>query len=737
MRQRTTARLAWGVLVLSVALYGAGVTLLALNAGAPARVTYGTRYSVAFTGLAYLVFPAVGALVLSRRASNPVGWLMLVMGPVFGTQTLAGEWAIYALLTNPGFRGGVVASWVAGWVWVPSFATAATFLLLLFPDGSLPSPRWRPVGWITGIVIGLAAVGFAFAPGQLEEAPVPLQNPYGVGRPAAELFQAMFLLAPILFLVSATSLVVRYRRSGTEQREQLKWLAFAAAVVALGFLLVFLLSLPRIMSDFEQDLPTWMAIVQDVVTLSVAGIPVAIGFAILKYRLYDIDVVINKTVVFALLAGFFTAVYVAIVVGIGALVGARAGPFLTVVAAVVIAVAFNPVRERARHLANRLVYGKRATPYEVLSEFSERMAGIDSMDDILPRTARILAEGTGAERAEVWLRVGAEIRLAAAWAAGRTTAPRGAEEFPLVDGESPELPGMTRSVGVRHQGEVLGAVAVMKPAGEPLTPTEDKLVSDLAAQAGLVLRNARLTAELQARLEELSVQAEELRASRQRLVGAQNEERRRLERNLHDGAQQEIVALAVKQRLIGALLERDPAKVRELLAELQAETQDALETLRELARGIYPPLLADKGLADALRAQAKRAPVPVAVETDAIGRYSQELEAAVYFCCLEAPQNVAKYAQASWVEIRLGRADDALTFTVRDDGVGFDAATVARGAGLTNMADRVSALGGTLAVESAPGLGTTVTGLIPVEVPSGEPGNPVAVESLANEVGRH
>jgi signal transduction histidine kinase len=238
------------------------------------------------------------------------------------------------------------------------------------------------------------------------------------------------------------------------------------------------------------------------------------------------------------------------------------------------------------------------------------------------------------------------------------------------------------------------------PANDPMNPSKEKLVRDLASQAGLVLRNVRLI--------------EELRASRRRLVAAQDAERRRLERNIHDGAQQQLVALAVKLRLTEQLVERDPAKAREMLSQLQEQTHDALEDLRDLARGIYPPLLADKGLTAALEAQARKVSVPVVVEADSIGRYGQEIEAAVYFCCLEALQNVAKYASASSVAIGLSDDGRALSFEVRDDGAGFDPSTTRSGTGLQGMADRLEAIGGALSISSEPGAGTTVAGRLPI-----------------------
>jgi signal transduction histidine kinase len=322
---------------------------------------------------------------------------------------------------------------------------------------------------------------------------------------------------------------------------------------------------------------------------------------------------------------------------------------------------------------------------------------------VLPRMADILRASTGADTARVWLRFGDELRPAAAAPSGAPPA----RPIALPDaGELPELPG--RSFPVRHQGELLGAFTVEMPVSEPLSATSERLTEDLATQAGLVLRNVRLTEELKATIDEL-------RASRQRIVTAQDARARKLERDIHDGAQQQLVALSVKVGLTEQLLSRDPEKARAILGELKTDVTDALVTLRDLARGIYPPLLADKGLATALQSHAQRAPVATAVEAEDIGRFSQEIEAAVYFCALEALQNVAKYANARGAFIRLAAPNGDLTFQVRDDGVGFDPDSAGRGTGLQGMADRLEALGGSLEVSSVIGGGTTVSGRIPIQ----------------------
>jgi signal transduction histidine kinase len=642
-----------------------------------------------------LAFSVVGALIASRRPDNPIGWILCGVGLSFALGSFSGEYAAYALFRKPGLPGGHAIAWLGTWIWPPGIILVLTYLLLLFPDGRLPSPRWRPVAWLAAVAVVITVIPVAVTawpvPGRMlasidESAPA--------GSPAS--FEVAYniqivgiLLMFVLGIASAASLVIRLRRATGDERAQLKWFAYA------GVFLVAAVIADSPLFDVGGNVLPGIALVM---------VPAAVGVAMFKYRLYDIDVVINKTVVVAVLAASVTAVYLAIVVGISAVIGTAGQPNvpLSIAATAIVALAFQPLRERARRLADRLVYGERATPYEVLSEFSERMAGSYSTEDVLPRMAHILGEGTGATRTEVWLRIGKDLQLVASW-------PEGPEfeksPIPVPTDELPEFPESDRAVPVRHQSELLGALTLTKPPSEPVTPAEEKLLSDLASQAGLMLRNVRLTAELKSRLVDL-------RASRQRLVAAQDHERRRLERNLHDGAQQQLVALAVKQRLAEGLVRKDPEKAAQILADLQTETTDALENLRDLARGIYPPLLADKGLPAALEGHARKVHLPVKVEADGLGRYPQEVEAAVYFCCLEALQNVIKYADASHVSVNLSTEAGQLTFSVTDDGKGFVPGTEPPGSGLQGMSDRMEALGGMLEVRSEPGTGTTVTGRI-------------------------
>jgi signal transduction histidine kinase len=647
-----------------------------------------TILDVAPVFLALLGFPALGALLASRRRENPIGWMFLAGAVLLGLGVAAGEYVDRSLIMRPGSLPGTVwILWVNSWSWVAGLVLIMGFTPFVFPDGHVASRRWKPVLVAAVAVLVVVLVAQALQPGAFED--YPYRNPMGIesARGVIDAIVAIgFGVLVVLLLLGVVSLFVRMRRAGGEERHQIRWFVYTVAIAAAGVLIGSL--------GVAQGIGAlgfgWV-----LGLIGLALMPIAAAIGIFKYRLYDIDVVINKTVVYGVLAAFVTAVYLGIVVGVGALIGSRANVFLSIVATALSAAAFQPVRQRARHLANRLVYGKRASPYEVLSEFSDRVAGSYAADDVLPPMAQVVGEGTGAKRADVWLRVGAELRREASWPSGD-----GADAIELRGQVVPHIPGADRAYPVEDQGELLGALAISKPPGEPLTPAEDKLLADLASQARLILRNVGLI--------------KELRASRQRLVTAQDEERRRLERNIHDGAQQQLVALAVKIRLARTMTDRDAEKAKELLAQLQGEAQEALENLRDLARGIYPPLLADKGLASALEAQARKVPFPVRVEPNGVGRYPADTEATAYFCVLEALQNAAKYAEASSATVRLSREGGHLVFAVVDDGRGFDTVTTPAGSGLQNMTDRLEAVGGSLRIESEPGRGTTVTGRIPV-----------------------
>ena len=606
-----------------------------------------------------------GAMIGRRRPENPIGLLLSTEAFLIGILGVVDA----AAKADPGSALAAFNADAQGYL-VP-LLLMAPFILLLFPDGKPPSRRWNVVIWLFALSVVTGMIGMGLAPvGLASERSIPWST---TASTLTRIAAVSGLLASILAVVSV---VLRFRRSRGVERAQMRWLAivailgFLGLIVAIGGAIVF----------GDTSLVNAAGFTLFILSLAI-GLPAAIGVSVLRYRLWELDVVVKKTVVALVLTlAFGVPVLALLAIASQVLVWGVPNPVYTLVGGVALGLLVVPIVRVARRLATRITFGERASQYEVLTTFGERVGETYSVVDVLPRMVQVLANATGATSARVLLRVGAELREEAAMG---------------------EPDGQEHVVPVLYEGEDLGAIAASFPASDPIDPPKRQLMENLAAQAGLVLRNVRLI--------------EELRASRTRLVAAQDEQRRKLERDLHDGAQQQLVALTVKLRLAQGLVTKDPTKAESMLSELQTATQTALDDLRDLARGIYPPLLADQGLAVAIAAQARKASVPTTVSSDGVGRYPREVEAAVYFSCLEALNNVAKYAGASSATVSLSQANGTLTFAVTDDGVGFDVAGSSQGTGLQGMADRLDAIGGEVHVRSAPGGGTTVTGTVPAE----------------------
>jgi signal transduction histidine kinase len=694
---RRVARLAWGLATLALLLMvGSGVL----------HVATGTEIDVAIEELVFffvfaIVFAGLGALIASRHPRNAIGWLFLGMAMSVGVGWGTGAYADYWVKSGsgPGLLGRTAAVYTDS-SWIPMVLVPATFLILLFPDGRLLSRRWRPVAWCAGLGIAAALLAEFFSTDPLSSYP-QLSSPFGVhGRLDDVVVAISFPLIAVGIVGSVSSLIVRFRRAPAQERQQIKWLASAGAVAAVvvPMMIAFL---------YEAMNPTVATLI---VMGSVLMLPLAAGVAILKYRLYDIDVVISRTLLVAGLAGFITAAYVGIVVGIGSLLGGGGNPnaVLSVVATTVVAVAFQPMRRWLQRIANRVVFGRRSTPYDVLSGFATRVGAGESSPDSLVHVAELLASGTGADPARVWLRVGPMLRAEAAWPVdAELVDPVAVDVEGDVDAAVSRMPAAELAVPVVERGELLGVLTIAKPRGERVSDVDVDLVHRLAAASGVVLRNLRLDAELAQRLEDLE-------ASRRRLVSAQDDARRRIEAELAGGARAALDL--VRDRLTELVADVDAVaapKTAMLLGQLVDATDGALGTLAGLAAGVYPPRLAADGLVVALTEQAGKAALPVEVHADGVGRYPPEVEAAAYFAVLEALQNVAKYADATSAHVRLTDHDNALSFEVVDDGTGFDPATTIMGSGLQGITDRLDTVGGALTIASSPGAGTTITGHVP------------------------
>jgi signal transduction histidine kinase len=683
MTARFGTRLAWAACVLS-ALFVAGSAALL-----PSHPADGLVPEVLLL-VGALCFSGVGALIATRQPANLIGWLLLLTGLLSSASLAIASYGVVALVIAPGSLPlGIWAAWTFGWlIWL--VLIAIPLVLLLFPDGRPPSRRW----WIVAAVLvasgGLLALLTMLRPGDIvvgPSNPVSLgPNPAGVGilaRPAAVFFKPINGVYLVAVVGAAAAPIWRLRRSRGDERQQLKVLAYVCAWIIGLQILTYATPLSRIRN------------VADILWLLsstglLVGLPAAAAIAILRYRLYDIDLVINKTLVLAGLAFFVTASYVLIVVGVGAMIGnvGQSNLPLSILATAVVAVAFQPVRERAESLANRLVYGRRTDPREVLSRVSEMVADAKSNEQVLGHMLELLVDATGATGAAIYLNVGAERVLIARWPEGNG-----------------DLAG--RELQIKHQGEAIGHLIVVEPS-ESLTAGAERLLSDVAGQAGLLVRNLRLAAELQARVEELA-------ESRLRIVTAQDVERRRLERDIHDGVQQHVVALMTKLQLARNQIRRESQLSGDTIDEAQADAGRLLDELRELASGIHPVVLTDGGVVAAVRFRADRLPIKVVLDADCATRtrrYSEQVEAAGYFIACEALANVLKHAAASRATVSIGSRDGSLTIKVTDDGRGFDPSTTVR-SGLRGLQDRVEALGGRLEVTSSQDAGTTLCATLP------------------------
>ncbi len=708
---RSAARSAWPLWIVTLVVAAVGLALMVWDWSAPVPPGFfGIR---GFAGLFAVCFGGVGVLLTWRGPGHPIGWIFAAAGLVEAVDFAAFEYGLAASAGRPRLPAAGYAGWMQLWLWVPFVALVTVYLFLLFPDGRLPSPRWRSVGWLAGGFTALAMAGLSLNPGSEGPNLPALHNPLGVSSAAAPLDAIIVGLAGLLCCVvlAAWSLFARARRGTETARQQIKWLAYSGCLVAAVLV-------PAVALSLTPGIPARIA--KAALMLAILTVPVAVAVAVLKYRLYDLDIVVRKTVVAALVAGAFTAIYAIVVVAVGAATGRPGSSPLTFAAAALAAVLLQPVRARAGLLADRLVYGRRATPYEVLSEFSGQMAGAYSVEDVLPRMAAMVGEATGAERAEVWMRTGGTEQLAAVWPAQALPAPPGESAaeplvapLPVTPGPSalpltasPEADwaqnGRAHVFAVEHQGERLGSLRVTFAPREPLTTAGARLVQAVAGQAGLMLRNVGLV--------------KDLRASRQRLVAAADQARRDLERDLHDGVQQQIVALMAKLRLARNQLARDPAVAGQTLAEAQAEAQQTLQDLRELARGVHPSVLSDQGILAAVQSLITRLPMGVRLTAGpelAGARYPDQIEGTAYFLVCEALVNVLKHAHASQVQVTLSDDGPRLRVEVTDDGAGFVPAD-AVGSGLTGLTDRIEAVGGRLSIRSRPGAGTRLAGELPL-----------------------
>ncbi|MFZ2014151.1 MAG: sensor histidine kinase [Nocardioides sp.] len=598
-----------------------------------------------------LVLAAVGVLVASRRPQNPIGWLVLGAAVVSSVADLAQGWALR------GWPGADVAETFVNTNTIPQ-AAATVLCCLLFPSGTLMAPAWRAVGAAGVLGAALAVPAFVLAP-EAGGYFVDGDNPYAVD---GSLWWVLYVVAMAVllgsFVVSVVALGLRFHRSVGDERQQMKWLALAAGIAAVVMPTGALL---------------WNAVPAVRIAVAVAAtlMPVAMGAGILRYRLYDIDVAISRTVVYAAITAGLTGTYAVVAVTVGA-VGGRGSIWATAVVTLIAGVGARPLRDRLQRLVDRRFNRSRYEATQRVNTFLEEL-----------RAGRAAPEGIEQVLREV---VGDP---------GLTLGFRLPGTDGCVDLDGDPIPVGGEHLPIRVDGEEVGVVALGSAASRARLP-------ELLTIGGLALEIVRLRVELRRQLDEVA-------ASRARIALAADEERHRIERDLHDGHQQRLVSIGLSLRHAQHALDGTAPSAHALIQRAVDEITQSIEDLRELARGLRPAQL-DAGLTPALRELARRAPLPVEVHSST-ARFSAEIEAAAYYTACEGVTNAVKHSGATQVTLHTRCDEGRLVLLVSDDGVG--GAALGMGTGLTGLQDRVTAHGGTLEITSPRGQGTTLTAVFP------------------------
>ena len=653
---------------------------------------HGAEQHAASSIVIFIPFYLAGAFAFWRRPDHTAARRLLLVGALAVLFSGAGNLGSVIYLVH----GPFASFWIANafdQMLGTSFFAALIGLLAVFPDGRYHRryERWIVRLWVCLIpvapVVELFARRFVF---------VNFYNVWADPRvPSPVYVPALAPLNPFVqpigdqslaaVLVAAGLLVLRYRHFGQEQRLQAKWPLFALLIFCMVPIAGLLAQLGLVPLGLNNSL----------FVVAIVFLPVSFAIGIVKHRLLDIDLVIRKSLIYGALWLVIALAYAGLAALLGVAAGQRFPVGLAVILTIVAALAFQPARRWLERLADRWVFGERPGGYELVRRFGAALEGTSDLGQLAPRVAATVREGLGVR----WARV-----------AVRRTAPHGSSfEAVGADGIAMDEPAEAEADAALVYGqETVGRIECGPKVGGSWERADQDLLETLGRQAALAIRNSRLAAELSIRLEELA-------ASRIRIIKAEDAERRRIERNIHDGVQQDLVALMAKLGLARTQLGGDPKALDATLARLQEETRLALQELRELARGIHPPVLTDRGLLEAIEGRAARLPLGISIETDRTlqgRRFAEEIEGAAYFLVCEALTNTVKHAAAHQASIHLAAHNGALSVQVSDDGQGFDPRTATR-AGLAGLTDRIEALGGTVQIRSQRGRGTTVSATLP------------------------
>jgi hypothetical protein len=655
----TRVRLAWALAILTgvAAVVDTVMTLASSSFFSEQAVA---RHGWPFVTGAVVACSAMGALIVSRYPRHPIGWLLTATGAVGALSLVCEAWSIWILHSGgPGSQHfGHVIGWFSALIGAPVALALLSFIFLTAPEGRVLSPRWRWVGWLIVVGIAFYSAGIlVIPPGKVI---VNKDQDFGF---LASLLTTIGILTLLVGLIASTvALARRLRRSTGVLRQQLRWIATAAALIPIG--LIWLLVLQGVRRHAEQQ---WLDSLP--LFLSYLLFPISVAIAMLRHRLYDIDVIINRAVLLAVATAFVAVGYITLVVVVG---GNADGVWPSLLATAAVALAFQPLRSRAVRVADRFAYGPRAVPYEALAEFSRRLGDSPDPDTLLPAVADTASHAVHARRVTVRLVVAGGPERVATWPSERT------------ETNQPDVPPVDIPVGDRD--EVLGHIELEMAAGRSLRDRELTLLNDIADQAAIAFRNASLTAELTTRVEQLRLRTHELAESRRRLITAGDAERRRLERAI---ARDVVPHLEPLPEALD-----DLARTRECssgrLEPLVAASSAALEALREITRGVFPAQLVRAGLGPALRSYLGRAESHGHLELreSAVDRrFDPRVEAAAYFCVAEAAQTLEAPLQ---VEVAAPDGQLELRVQGRSNGV----------LDLAHIRDRVEAAGGSVRCET-------------------------------------
>lgn len=633
-----------------------------------------------------IIYTGLGVVIIKHRPRNPIGWIFLIVSSSYVLSALAAGALLYTSIL-PAPLGPLLldlATWLGNWAWLPAQLLPLTFVFLLFPDGRLLSPRWRIIGWAAGLGLLSLMLGLAAHPGPIADwASQP--NPFGIAGAERVLDSLMtvgsFLLAIGVF-GSMAAIAVRFRRSKGIERARMKWLVYAAILILIAgaFTLPYWLS-----GNLANGLALELSIVlTNLVTL---GIAVAVTIAIVGYRLYDIDVIINRTLVYSVMTGVIILIYSLVVGTASVFFGSSGNWLLALVATGLVAVLFQPIRDRLQRGVNRLLYGQRDEPFEVLTRLGQSLEQ-SAADTALPALVDTVAQALRLPYVDLQERQGD--RFVTVAATGRPV--DDPVSFPMI-----------------YQAEEIGRLLVgSRTPGEALGAADEHLLRNIARQAGATVYDTRLTADLQ--------------RSRQQIVTSREEERRRLRRDLHDGLGPSLASLLLEARVLRRMIREDPAAAEGLADEIQADIRATIDDVRRVVNELRPPALDDLGLVPALQVMAAKlgrsdgqgAP-GLSVQVDApadLPSLPAAVEVAAYRIVQEGLANVLHHAQARQAVVRI-RVNGDLRVEVWDDGAGFQ--TRRRGGvGLISMRERAAELGGRCEISSTPGAGTLIMATLPI-----------------------